>query len=165
MKPNSGISDFRMILCCHFWLPWPWWPLLLWYFISSWPRCAIPQIGTVEFRKTAANVKGRKNPTATGGLTPVSAHCSFAIPLIVCWRPSMCLFFSTESLFLSHGSAIAEAEMCKKCAMVADGDGWQWPAEMVGIPDQQPSAAKIWGYCHQPILPLPSLSRWKRTME
>ena len=36
-----------------------------------------------------------RSKKATGGLTPVSGHCGVvAIPLIVCHRPSMCLFFS-----------------------------------------------------------------------
>ena len=51
------------------------------------------------------------------------------------------------------------AEMCKKCAMVGDGDGRWWPAEMVGIPPHlNPRSGD---YCHQPIPPLPSVSRWK----
>ena len=36
-----------------------------------------------------------RSKKATGGLTPVSGHCGVvAIPLIVCHRPSMCLFSS-----------------------------------------------------------------------
>ena len=33
--------------------------------------------------------------------------------------------------------------MCKKCAMVGDGDGWQWPPRDGW--DSKPSGPKIWG--------------------
>ena len=47
--------------------------------------------------------------------------------------------------------------MCKKCAMVADGDGWQWP----GFLTSSHLDPRSGDFCHQPIPPLPSVSRWK----
>ena len=59
-KSCKGLQQWCFSFCSQVWSPWSGWALLLWYFIRSWPRCAIPQIGTKEFVKTGADVKGEK---------------------------------------------------------------------------------------------------------
>ena len=94
--------------------------MLLWFFISSRPRCAIPQIGRKEFTKTAKDVKGQKKP-------PGLDTCEW--PLWSSHSTDCCVCFSPQNRCFRANLAIAEVEMCKKCAMVADGDSWQWPPE------------------------------------